>query len=150
MTCSKSNSGFVALVSVVVISAVLLVIMFTLSTSSFFNRFDALDSENKRISLGLAEACVSAAMLKVAQSPAYAPAVYGDCVSLGGTCYAPDPQKVCAICSIVIGNPEVVVTRAVYNGAYTTLRAHFDTTPGSFVVTKWEELRGGFPTCAIP
>jgi hypothetical protein len=150
MTCSKSNSGFVALVSVVVVSAVLLVVMFTLSTSSFFNRFDALDSENKSISLGLAEACMSAAMLKVAQDPAYAPAIDGDCVSVGGTCYSADPQKVCAICSIVIGNPEVVVTRAVYNGAYTTLRAYFDTTPDSFVVTKWEELSGGFPSCTVP
>lgn len=145
-----TTSGFVALMSVIIISAILLALVFTLGVSSFFNRFDALDVENKRASLGLAEACVSAAMLRVAQNGSYVPAVAGDCVTIGGTCYAADPQKTCAICSVAGGNPATVVTRAVYNGAFSTVQVTFDTVPDSFAVLKWEELSAGPTACIVP
>jgi len=150
MTREHHGRGFIALISVIIISAILLTLVFTLGLSSFFNRFDALDAENKRVSLGLAEACVNVAMLKVAQDGSYAPAVGGDCITLGGTCHAPDPQKTCAICSVTGGNPATVVTRAVYNGAFSTVQVTFDTTPDNFAVSRWEELSAGTLVCAVP
>lgn len=133
--------------SVIIISAILLVLVFTLGTSSFFNRFDALDAENKRVSLGLAEACVSSAMLRSAQgSPAS-----NVCVNtLGGICGV-DPQKVCKICSTVsAGGFDTTTTHAVWNGAFSTVKVTFDTTPGSFAVSKWEELPAGPAGCTVP
>ena len=147
---TAGERGFVALMSVIVISAILLVLVFSLGVSSFFNRFDALDSENKRISLGLAEACVNVSMLKVAQNSGYAPPAGGECVSVGGTCHASGPQMTCAVCSVTSGNPTTVITRAVYNGAFSTLQVSFDTIPGSFAVTRWEELSGGYGACLVP
>jgi len=62
--------------------------MFTTSTGSYYARYDALGNEYKRISLGLSEACMNAALLKIAQNYNYAPPVGGDLVMVGSdTCY---------------------------------------------------------------
>jgi len=147
-----NDRGFIALMSVIIISAILLVLVFTLGLSSFFNRFDTLDSENKRVSLGLAESCVNAAMLKIAQNPSYVPAVAGDCVSVGGTCGGTDPQKVCKICSVTaVGSESTVVVRALYDHAYTNLRITFANVPGTYTVTHWTELAANsVPSCTLP
>jgi Tfp pilus assembly protein PilX len=70
----KNQRGFVALISVIIISAVLLFLMVTAAAIAFRGRFNTLDYENKKISVGLAEACVQTAMLKLAQSESYNPA----------------------------------------------------------------------------
>ena len=137
--------------SVVIISAVLMTLVFTLSIASFFNRFDVLDAENKRISLGLAEACVNSVMLKIAQNSAYTPAPSRDCVSVGGTCGGSDPQKVCKICSVTTsGNFATTTVRAMYNGTYTNLTIGMNSTPGSFSVLNWSETNTGAGTCTVP
>lgn len=69
----KSNKGFVALISAIMISAILLAILFTTNTSTFFARFDALDTEYKRVATGLAESCANQALLKLAQDYYYNP-----------------------------------------------------------------------------
>ena len=76
----KKNKGFIALVSVLILSAVLALIMFSNSTSSFFASFDALGSEFKRVSLGLSESCVNKALLNIAQDYEYEPEDDGDTV----------------------------------------------------------------------
>ena len=60
--------GFVALVSAVIMSAILISLMYTVGASSFYARSDALRGEFKRVSLGLAESCVSVALLALATS----------------------------------------------------------------------------------
>ena len=67
----KSGAGFIALISAIIISAVLLVVTVTLSYSSFFARYNLLDSEYKDRSSALAEGCVDAALLKLANDPNY-------------------------------------------------------------------------------
>jgi hypothetical protein len=149
MTRKTASGGFVALISVIIISAILLVLVFTLEAASLFARFDSLDSENKRISLELAEACVQSAMLKEAQNPTYAG---GDCISLGGVCGGADPQQVCKICSVTYASGiATAYTRAAYRGAYTNLRVSFDTTPGSYAIQGWAELPSyGLGACPVP
>ena len=144
-----NERGFVALMSVIVMSAVLLVLLVTLNTSSFFSRFDALDSENKRVSTGLAESCVSALALKLAQNPNYVPIQpAGDCVSVTDTCGVTGAQKICRICSVATsGIYSTSTVRALYNGAYTTFTVAMNTTPGSFSITYWSELQNYGPTC---
>lgn len=145
---TKYQRGFVALMSVIIISAILLMYVFTLGISSFFNRFDVLDGENKRTSLGLAEACVSASMLRVAKGT---PANNVCINSPGGACGGSDPQKVCKICRTVSsGGFATTTTHAVWNGSYSTLQVVFDTTPGSFKVTNWRELSTFDGTCTVP
>ena len=66
-----NDSGFVALISVVLISAIVVVMLFTANVSSFYSRFDILDSEYKYISLKLASSCANVALLSLAQNYQY-------------------------------------------------------------------------------
>lgn len=59
------NRGFIALISAIIISVILLGLAVAVGSSTFFARFNALNREYKRISLGLAESCVHAALAKI-------------------------------------------------------------------------------------
>lgn len=63
--------GYIALISVIIISLILLALTMTVSAQGYFTRFNGLDREYKRVSLGIAESCVNAALLKVGQTPVY-------------------------------------------------------------------------------
>jgi len=65
------NRGFMALMSVIIISVILLLIASTLSFSGFSGRLNILDSEYKERSLALADACLDTAILRLATNPAY-------------------------------------------------------------------------------
>jgi hypothetical protein len=60
------NEGFIALFSVIVITAILLLMATTLSFSGFFGRLNVFNSELKKESDALASACIDYAMLKLA------------------------------------------------------------------------------------
>ena len=68
----KKHGGYIALMSVIIISLMLLALVAVLSTSGYFSRFNVLAAEYKRISLGLAESCVNVALLEIAKDPTYA------------------------------------------------------------------------------
>ena len=144
----KSHArGFVALMSVIIVSAILTTIIFTLGASTFFARFDVLDIENKRESLSLAQACVNAAMLKIARDASYAALLGGDQVTIQGL-------KTCKICpgtnSPSGQSTEPLYARALYNGAYTNIEATIHTVPGSFAISGWRENAGGDSSCTLP
>lgn len=65
------QGGYIALMSAIIISALLIVISVTLSFTGFFARFNILDAEFKNRSLGLAEACANAALLKLAEDSSF-------------------------------------------------------------------------------
>ncbi len=92
--------------SAILISAVLMGIMATLCTGSFFARFDSLSREYRRVAQGFAESCAQVALLDIAQNytydlvtdPAYV-AGRGVRVSIGID--AQGAQEVCYIRSII-------------------------------------------------
>lgn len=144
----SKEQGFVALLSVIIISAVILMYLFTIGLASFLNRIDTLGAENKRVSLGLAEACVNASMLRVAQS---APANNVCINTMGGTCGGTDPQLVCKICTTVSGGGYATTTvHALWRGAYSTVQATFDTAAGSYKTVDWREIPAVGGTCTVP
>ncbi len=67
----KPRRGFIALISAIVISTILLGLAITAGSSTFSTRFDALNGEYKRVSLGLAESCIHAALLNIGQNFSY-------------------------------------------------------------------------------
>lgn len=154
----KHQHGFIALISAIVIMAIFLIIAFTLSTSGFFLRFNVLDSEFKKTSLGLAEACVQKAMLKLAQTPTYDPSSSeGECMNVSGNvsddCAAPARKNVCKICSVsTAGSQKTINARAVYNGSYSNVTAIVSQDAyGNFTVNSWDEQPNysGLP-CPVP
>ena len=64
----NKKGGYIALISTVIISAVLVGSAFTVARSGFFSRFDSLNSEYKRISKGMAESCINEALLEIAKN----------------------------------------------------------------------------------
>ena len=127
--------------SVLIISAIFLVTIYLLSASSFFNRFDALDFENKRVSLGLAEACVNAGILNYAQAVTTQTTITPD---------ASAPARKCIICSVDTSTGTILV-RALYNHAYTNLKVVVD---AGFNIQSWQEAPNysafSGPACTPP
>ena len=71
MKRKKEKNGFIALMTAIVFSFVLMITAATLSQTSFFSRAEILDAEYKERSSALAEACVDTALLKLAVDPSY-------------------------------------------------------------------------------
>lgn len=65
------NRGFIALMSAVIISAVLLLVVISGGLTGFFSRSNVLDSELKSRSRGVAEACLEQALLLITNNPSY-------------------------------------------------------------------------------
>lgn len=122
------KSGFIALMSAIIISVLLLAITVSLGFAGFFTRFNILDSESKERSMALAEGCVDMAVLKLTQDPYYNPV--NEVVTIGG--------QQCTIVSLAIfGNQIIIRTQAVVNKAYTNLVVTVD---DDFAIISWQEL----------
>ena len=134
----NSQRGFIALMSAIVISILLLAITLSLGFSGFFARFNILDSESKERSSALAEACVDSAILKISQDINYAPTpAFNFITQTGGESIDVDSSK-CTIVSVdTSGIKKAIKTQAFINKAYTNLRVLIDTT--SFTITSFDE-----------
>ncbi|OGI94361.1 hypothetical protein A3A03_03420 [Candidatus Nomurabacteria bacterium RIFCSPLOWO2_01_FULL_40_18] len=110
------NKGFMALISVVIISAILLLVAISLSNTSFYGRSNILDSELKEKSSALAEACVDVAILKLTDNSSYSP--IDEFVNVG--------SEKCTIDSISVGNPKIIKVMADYQHYITKLEIEID------------------------
>lgn len=63
----KCNRGFIALISTIIISTILLVVVVAGSMTGFTTRFNMLDAESKQRSAALADACVDVLLFRLAQ-----------------------------------------------------------------------------------
>ena len=110
------NGGFIALISAVIISAVLLAVTLSLNMGSFFTRFNILDSQFKKESKILAQSCLDIAILKQKQNSSYA----------GGETMKQSIGS-CAICPIVkSGGTLLFVARAKVENSFTNLKLSAD------------------------
>ena len=127
-----SEQGYVALISAIIISVVLVMIAISLSTASFFSRFNVSDAEYKKRSSNLAEACADQALLKYAQDSSYS-----------GNEDIPVGADSCHIRSVGISGTNLVVqTKAEFPAsgsqrAVTNLEIQVDST---FTLVSWKEL----------
>jgi hypothetical protein len=110
---NKSNGGYIALISVIIISLILVGLTSLLSSGGYFTRASAANSEYKRISLGLAESCVNAALLKIGQNFDYSPELEGGVVQIG--------DQNCEIVSVGSGTNRTIVTKASFQGAFSSM-----------------------------
>ena len=139
-----NQDGFIALTSVIIISAILLILVAVVSTAGFFTRFNVLDYENKTISSALAEACVETALVNLAADPTNYPA---SIPVPAGKQITVDSTKTCRICSV---SATTIKTRAAYNKAYTNLTVVGNLDASNFNVTSWDENLTGPAGCNLP
>lgn len=118
---SPISHGYIALVSAIIISIVLGLLAFTLSTREWFVRDSALGSEYKAESRQLAESCAQTALLRIAQNDTYSPSPGGEIIPVG--------SLECVIESVTYATPDVIgrklatiTTKGVYKNSWSTLR----------------------------
>ena len=116
----NTNRGFIALITSVIISAVLLLVATNLNLTGFYASSNLLDYELKEISFNLAEACVDTAILKIINNPAYSPA--NETINIEG--------NDCVIESIT-GN--VIKTKANYKNYITHLEIELNLSDMSII-----------------
>ena len=128
----NKNRGFIALLSVVIISFVLLSAAITLNLSSFHVRFNILDSEYKEISDALASACIEQARLILVNDNSYLGSVD---VSIGAeTCHY----------EILAGGE--IISSATVNNAFTFYWAEVDLGDPNIPITNFKEC-ANLSTC---
>ncbi len=127
---SKSCKGFVALFSVIIISAALMLVAVSLSFTGFYARFNIFDSELKAQSNALADGCMDVALLKLAVDSTFA----GNAtISVGvDSCY------IFPITTTV--GRATIHTRAIVRNAHTYYKLVVDTTSATLPVVSFEEL----------
>jgi len=115
--------------SSIVISAILVAVVLSLSFSGFFTRFNILDSYNKEASLALAEACGEIAVLKLMQDNTY---LGTELVNIG--------DNSCYVQPISSGSYQISTTAKVPDndgGAVSNILIELD--PVTLGVNRWRE-----------
>lgn len=118
----KKRNGFIALISTVIISAILLAAAVSASRASFWARFDLLARENKKISAAMAEGCVQAALLKIAKN---------ENINVPGEC---------ANVEISESNPHIIIARANWKNSYTNLKVTAKLVNDELEISDWREF----------
>jgi len=122
----KKDSGFVALITAIILTAILLIVTITLNQTSFFTRGILLDSEYKERSAALAEACFDIARLKIANDSTYP----------GGELAIPIGSGFCDVISV---SSNIIRTRATSSESVTNLEIEVGPPPDLPIVS-WEEI----------
>lgn len=128
---TKLNEGYIALISAIIISILLITITLGLSFNGFFSRFNVLDSEFKTRGINLAEGCAEIAISK---------AIVGS-----------DMNSSTSDCSIVRSNftttGAIIETQSIINNKiYTNLRIEISTStntlthPNFWRIESWQEV----------
>ncbi len=126
----KYQHGFIALFSVIIISASLMLVAVSLSFSGFYARFNIFDSELKARSNALADACVDVALLKLAGDSTFA-----------GNATTPLGADSCYIFPIITTTGQATIhTRAVVGNAHTYYKVVVDTPLTTPPIISFEEL----------
>jgi len=125
----KGQEGYIALMSAIIISAVLVGISVSISTTGFFVRFNVLDAEYKLRSAALAESCVNVALLRLAQNPGLPAA---GSVAVG--------NEYCNIVSVrKNGSQQIIIqTKGVVREAVSNLQVVISSS--NFSLISWEEI----------
>jgi hypothetical protein len=147
--------GFIALMSVIILSAMLLGLVSTANTAGFFARFNALNAEYKQVAFGLAESCANVALLSLAQNYAYDPTLNAAYVPSQGLLVSLDADS-CYIQSITdvgAGSPNfrtvLITTTAGYQGSFSTVEVEATVVnpsnpgsnpPSAITINFWQEV----------
>lgn len=117
----SKNSGYIALISAIVISLSLLSFTIIVSSAGFYSRANASETTDKAVGAILSQGCVHKALLLISQIQNYRPSMSGDIFTIHG--------NNCTVFSVDYGleNEEtheknvVIKTQAQYKNTFTTV-----------------------------
>ena len=138
MIYQNPQRGFIALISTVIISAILIALMASVGMASFYARSDALGAENKREAQALAESCVNIALLALATSTDaahYAPK--DQIIVVNGDAHG--PATACVIRDIVHSGSNATIDAYASSGnSFVSVSAEISLSP-SIQVISWQD-----------
>ncbi|MDP2695994.1 MAG: hypothetical protein Q8O87_01940 [bacterium] len=107
----RENKGYIAIITSVILAALMLMIAVTLGFSAFSSRINNLDFYSKKISYFVSRSCVDKALLELSKN-----------INYGGNDNLAVDVYSCAIFPIEIdGENKVIKSQAQINGATTNL-----------------------------
>lgn len=124
-----SRGGYIALVSALIITAVIVLIVAAVGQLAFFGRAAISDVHFKEKSRALAGACANTALLKLADNANY---VGNETIAV-----ASDTCRIFAITSSSTGR--IIDAQGVFQRSYTNFR--ITVTSGAVDIVRWEELK---------
>jgi cytoskeletal protein RodZ len=131
MRATNSTRGFIALLSVIVISFTLLIAVVAVGYRGIVGRYQLLDLENKQASQALAESCVGVAMIEVSNSAAFS----------ATNVTVPVGDENCTLISVIPNTPasgnSTIKTSGIKNGATTYLKVVLNSSTAG--VISWQE-----------
>ena len=137
MKMRRNMRGYAALISTLIISAVLTVLAFQASTSAYLARLSVSEAAMKLQSRANAYSCGQIALFELSADRDYRPMPGGDAVSLS-------PEEPCAIESVTEeGERMIVLVRGSSRGSHTTLEIMLLEEPASppgFRVLSFREI----------
>ena len=77
-TPDNLQDGFIALISAIIISSILMGLVISSANTGFSTRIDIMNRELKRQSKNLAESCLQNALLYLEYDYTYSPSIFGD------------------------------------------------------------------------
>jgi len=130
----REESGFIALISAIIISALLLTLAVTIGLTGIFGRFNILDSESKERSLALAEACADTVILKLSVDQDYVLTAADHNITVIGS----DTCNIVSISPVPPRSfPITIQTQGVINKSYSNLIVVID---ADYAIVSWKEV----------
>lgn len=127
---NTSPRGFVALVSAVIFSLLLMMLVLSESSSAFWTRYNQTDNESKSASMALADSCMYKALLNYAEDP--------DSVSKSQIVDF-DSRGTCTIDAVLTDNATVTFsTYSVVDAVPVILIVTATTNSGNLDITSWK------------
>lgn len=128
----SKERGYIALMSVIVISVLLMTIAIAVSFTGFFSRFNVLSEEYKERSLALAEACADTALLNLSLDPGYNP--INQTINID--------SDACIVVSKQIDSPAAGQTTILTSGQFQQATTNIKVVVGSsdLSLVSWEEV----------
>jgi hypothetical protein len=129
----KSPQGYIALISVLLISTALILAVVSLSFTGYLNRFVILDAQLKEESLAYAEACASQVVGEIAKNKDFVADYYPYPVSVNGV------SSACTIESITPpAASRIIITKSIVQKATTKIEVTLNSSTAS--VLSWNEI----------
>jgi hypothetical protein len=125
----RARCGYVAIMSALIITAIIVVMMIGLGQVAYLNRANISEAHFKEKSRALSEACVNTALLKLVASSSYAG---NETIAV-----ASDTCKIVGVVSSSTGR--IVTTQGQYQNSYTNLKITVATS--TVLVIGWEETQ---------
>ncbi len=111
-----ARGGYIAVISAVIITAIVITVSFMLSNSNYLGRFDTQFSEMRETAKNAARGCLEHARLKLAESASYSGS---EVVTIG--------SSTCSILPIEVqGNEKIIKAHAEINLQRANLRLRVD------------------------